>query len=142
LKSPAIVDAMKKIYVMHIASLDQLLASLSGLVTTYSPRIVVIDSLATLVHGNLGAKMATLTRLQTLAGSLKRVAAEYQLTVVLVNHQLEATEEEGSAPRAALGTTWQMVPNVKILFARHLETWTATLVRGSNFKKATVKVEF
>jgi RecA-family ATPase len=137
----AVEESLKKILVMDIASLDELLVSISRHVTSYSPRVVIIDSLAALVHSHLGAKMATLTRLQTLGGSLRRLAAEHHLTVLLVNHQLEGGEEEGGAPRAAMGTTWQMVADVKVCFAKKRDIWTTTLVKSSKFKEATVNVE-
>lgn len=135
----AVTDALKSILVMDVSSLDELFVALTSFVPSTAPRVVVIDSLAALVNCRLDATVSTLSRLQTLAHCMKRLAADHNLTVVLVNHQVGSAE---GVPKAAMGNLWQSVPNVRIFLDRRQFNWTATLVKSSSLKTMTVCVEF
>jgi RecA/RadA recombinase len=138
MRPAAVADALKSILVMNLSSLDELLVALTTVIPSTAPRVVVVDSLAALVNCRLDATVATLSRLQTLAHRMKCLAANHNLTVVLVNHQVGSAE---GVPKAAMGTIWQSVPNLRIFLDRRQVTWTATLVKSPSFKTQTVCVE-
>ncbi|XP_065336448.1 DNA repair protein RAD51 homolog 4-like isoform X1 [Cloeon dipterum] len=143
--SQAMEDAAKKIQVAHIRSMEHLLVALPNLLIRTNPRVVIVDSMAALVHPLLGAQMVTLAKLQTVANGLKRAAADSQFALLLVNHRTEAavdaTEDE-LEPRAAMGTAWQSVPQTRLLFAKEEDSYSVSLVKDAYLPKKTTVVKY
>ncbi|XP_059486150.1 DNA repair protein RAD51 homolog 4-like isoform X1 [Neocloeon triangulifer] len=141
--SSKVETAMKRISVATVRSLECLVVQLPGLVAETRPRLVVLDSVASLAHPHLGGgQMRTLAKLQTAAALLKRLAAEQQVAFLVVNHLQQPTAEE-KEPKAALGAAWHSVPHTRLLLSKGHPHGTATLLKDPTCsKKKTITIEF
>ncbi|KAL5581088.1 hypothetical protein UlMin_013530 [Ulmus minor] len=90
-------------------------------------RLLIIDSISSLITPILGGKGSQGHALMVSAGSLlKKLAHDHNLAVLVTNHTVGG---EGGVPKPALGETWKSIPHVRLLLSRD---------RGN--KKCTVSI--
>lgn len=83
--------------------------------------LLVVDSIASLLSPVLSMKhSAGQTLMASITRSLRRIATQHNVAVVLVNHAVSSRNEEGETmgTKPALGKAWQGVPTVR-LFLKH-----------------------
>lgn len=88
-------------------------------------RMLIIDSISSLVSPVLGGSGAHGHALMATAGFLlKELAHENNLAVVVTNHMVAG---EGGASKPALGESWKNIPHVRLLLSRDHVTNTSSM---------------
>ncbi|KAL6979243.1 DNA repair protein rad51d [Sarracenia purpurea var. burkii] len=98
--------------------LHQLKSNLtSQLQTCGQVRLLVVDSISSLITPVLGGSGSHGRALMISAGSfLKKLAHEHNLAVLVTNHMVSGGEQGISKP--ALGESWKSIPHVRLHLSR------------------------
>ncbi|XP_030447600.1 DNA repair protein RAD51 homolog 4 isoform X1 [Syzygium oleosum] len=82
----------------------------------HDERLIIIDSISSLITPILGSSGSQGRALMVSAMSLlKKLAHEYNLAVLVINHTVGG---DGGIPKPALGESWKTLPHVRLLLSR------------------------
>ncbi|CAN8305966.1 unnamed protein product [Cochlearia groenlandica] len=86
-------------------------------VDEYRLRLLVVDSISSLITPILGGSGSQGRALMVAAGYLlKKLAHEHNIAVLVTNHTVSAGE--GGKTKPALGETWKSIPHVRLMLSR------------------------
>ncbi|KAD3336404.1 hypothetical protein E3N88_31923 [Mikania micrantha] len=106
----AVFDIYALLNVLH--QLNSNLESQAG----YKVRMIIIDSVASLIAPILGGSNAQGHALMSSVGYLlKKLADRHNIAVVVTNHMVSG---EGGILKPALGESWKNIPHVRLQFSR------------------------
>lgn len=111
-----------------------------------SVKAVIVDSVSAIISPTLGGKQNEgMSLMMQVAGTLKTIAKDFNVAVLVTNH---VNRGDGGEPQAGLGLSWSHVPRTRLLLERSEgpgpllgSTRTATLVKSSR-QPCHIKAEF
>lgn len=109
----SVFDIFTMFDVLHQLELDLKSQLLNG---PRRIRLLIIDSISSLITPILGGSGLQGHSLMTSAGFLlKKLAHEHNLVVLVTNHTVGG---DGGVPKPALGETWKSIPHVRLMLSR------------------------
>ncbi|NWV46519.1 RA51D protein, partial [Daphoenositta chrysoptera] len=139
------LEALKRIQVVRVFSIYELLSALQELrdrlsqqvVSSTGPlKMVVLDSVSAVIYPLLGGRQSEgLALMMQLSRELKTLAREFSLAVVVTN---QVTRDSSTGPlKPALGRSWSFVPSTRVLLEGREATWEkATTQRIASLAKS------
>ncbi|KAJ3589248.1 hypothetical protein NHX12_010094 [Muraenolepis orangiensis] len=148
-------EALQRIRVFRVFDIFSLLDCLHGLrcgglqqasLGGGSVKAVILDSVSAIISPTLGGKQNEgMSLMMQVAGTLKTIAKDFNVAVLVTNHM---TRGPGGEPQAGLGLSWSHVPRTRLLLERSDGAGpllgskrTATLVKSSR-RPCHIKAEF
>ncbi|CAL8268353.1 unnamed protein product [Merluccius merluccius] len=142
------MEALQRIRVFRVFDIFSLLGCLHDLrcgglqqasLGGGSVKAVIVDSVSAIISPTLGGKQNEgMSLMMQVAGTLKTIAKDFNVAVLVTNH---VTRGAGGEVLAGLGLSWSHVPRTRVLLERSEGRRTATLVKSSR-QPCRIKAEF